>query len=43
MTLAELFQANGYATACIGKWHLGFAEPFLPKNQGFDEYFGLLA
>ena len=42
LTLAELFQANGYATACIGKWHLGFAEPFLPKNQGFDEYFGLL-
>ena len=42
LTLAELFQANGYATACIGKWHLGFAETFLPKNQGFDEYFGLL-
>ena len=42
LTLAELFQVNGYATACIGKWHLGFAEPFLPKNQGFDEYFGLL-
>ena len=42
LTLAELFQANGYATACVGKWHLGFAEPFLPKNQGFDEYFGLL-
>jgi len=42
LTLAELFQSNGYATACIGKWHLGFAEPFLPKNQGFDEYFGLL-
>ena len=42
LTLAELFQANGYATACIGKWHLGFAEPYLPKNQGFDEYFGLL-
>ncbi|MEO1993397.1 MAG: sulfatase-like hydrolase/transferase [Pirellulales bacterium] len=42
LTLAELFQENGYATACIGKWHLGFADPFLPKNQGFDEYFGLL-
>ena len=29
-------------TACIGKWHLGFQEPFLPRNQGFDHYFGLL-
>ncbi|RMF93458.1 MAG: N-acetylgalactosamine-6-sulfatase, partial [Planctomycetota bacterium] len=42
LTLAELFQSHGYATACIGKWHLGFREPFLPWNQGFDEYFGLL-
>ena len=42
LTIAELFQANGYATACIGKWHLGFHEPFLPRNQGFDHYFGLL-
>ncbi|MCG6158218.1 alpha/beta fold hydrolase [Rubinisphaera margarita] len=42
LTLAELFQQNGYATACIGKWHLGFREPFLPYNQGFDHYFGLL-
>ena len=42
LTLAELFQDNGYATACIGKWHLGFHEPFLPRNQGFDYYFGLL-
>jgi arylsulfatase A len=41
-TIAELFKQNGYATACIGKWHLGFKEPFLPKNQGFDHYFGLL-
>jgi arylsulfatase A-like enzyme len=40
-TLAELFQQHGYATACIGKWHLGFHEPFLPHNQGFDHYFGL--
>ncbi|MHC4994792.1 MAG: alpha/beta fold hydrolase [Planctomycetota bacterium] len=42
LTLAELFKENGYVTACIGKWHLGFHEPFLPKNQGFDHYFGLL-
>lgn len=42
LTLPELLKANGYATACIGKWHLGFQEPFLPHNQGFDHYFGLL-
>ncbi|MFN3153234.1 sulfatase-like hydrolase/transferase [Bremerella sp.] len=42
LTLAELFQQNGYKTACIGKWHLGFDKPFLPRNQGFDYYFGLL-
>jgi arylsulfatase A len=42
LTVAELFQDNGYATACIGKWHLGFGEEFLPKNQGFDHYYGIL-
>ena len=42
LTIAELLKQNGYATACIGKWHLGFHEPFLPRQQGFDEYFGLL-
>jgi arylsulfatase A len=41
-TIAELFKGQGYATACIGKWHLGFREPFLPHNQGFDHYYGLL-
>jgi arylsulfatase A len=42
LTIAELLKDNGYATACIGKWHLGFHEPLLPRNQGFDHYFGLL-
>jgi len=42
LTLGELFKSKGYATACIGKWHLGFDESFLPHNQGFDHYFGLL-
>jgi len=42
LTLAELLKSSGYATACIGKWHLGFHEPFLPHNQGFDHYYGLL-
>jgi len=42
LTLGELLHDSGYATACIGKWHLGFHQPFLPRNQGFDHYFGLL-
>jgi arylsulfatase A-like enzyme len=42
LTIAELLKANGYATACIGKWHVGFAPEFLPTAQGFDHYFGLL-
>jgi arylsulfatase A len=42
LTVAELFQQHGYATACIGKWHLGFLEPYLPRAQGFDHFFGLL-
>jgi len=42
LTLAELLKTGGYATACIGKWHLGFHRPFLPREQGFDHYFGLL-
>jgi len=41
MTLAELCQQKGYATACFGKWHLGHEVPFLPLQHGFDEYFGL--
>lgn len=41
ITMAELFRGNGYATACIGKWHLGDDGPFLPREQGFDYYFGL--
>jgi len=42
LTMAELFKDSGYATACIGKWHLGFAEKYLPHNQGFDHYYGIL-
>jgi arylsulfatase A-like enzyme len=34
-TLAEVFHDAGYATACIGKWHLG-TEAFFPEKQGFD-------
>jgi arylsulfatase A len=34
-TLAEQLKEHGYATACIGKWHLGGAD-FGPEKQGFD-------
>ncbi|MCL5271430.1 MAG: sulfatase-like hydrolase/transferase [bacterium] len=48
-TLPRLFKQDGYATACIGKWHLGFCdqEPDWngelkpgPLEAGFDYYFG---
>lgn len=35
VTIAELFQRAGYATASIGKWHLG-NEEFYPEKHGFD-------
>ena len=40
-TLAELLRSRGYATACIGKWHLGQLPPHLPTRHGFDTYFGI--
>jgi arylsulfatase A-like enzyme/endonuclease/exonuclease/phosphatase family metal-dependent hydrolase len=41
VTLGELCQSQGFATACFGKWHLGDAPQFLPQSNGFDHYFGL--
>jgi arylsulfatase A-like enzyme len=41
VTIAEVLKPRGYATAMFGKWHLGHKAPFLPLNQGFDEYLGL--
>lgn len=41
VTVAELLRARGYATAAVGKWHLGDHPQFLPTNHGFDSYFGL--
>jgi arylsulfatase A-like enzyme len=51
MTLGALFQSQGYKTACIGKWHLGFQEeapvdwnrPLRPgvNECGFDYYYGI--
>jgi uncharacterized sulfatase len=42
VTLGEAFRAAGYATACIGKWHLGHLPQFYPVRHGFDEYLGIL-
>jgi arylsulfatase A len=41
VTIAEYLGELGYATACVGKWHLGDQPEFLPTNQGFDHYFGI--
>jgi arylsulfatase A-like enzyme len=41
ITIAEALKAKGYATAHIGKWHLGIHEGSRPLDQGFDHSFGL--
>lgn len=40
-TMAELLKDGGYTTSCIGKWHLGHKEAFIPNNQGFDKFYGV--
>ena len=42
ITIAEALKEAGYASICIGKWHLGHTMKFLPRRQGFDEYYGIL-
>ena len=41
VTIAESLQDHGYATACIGKWHLGHLPQYLPTKHGFDSYLGI--
>ena len=52
LTVAEMLRRNGYATACVGKWHLGMTmpEPLAegriansPITRGFDRFFGISA
>ena len=41
ITLGQLLQGQGYATACFGKWHLGDKPERLPNARGFDEWYGI--
>ena len=41
ITLAEQLKKANYTTACIGKWHLGHKQAYLPLQHGFDYYFGI--
>ncbi len=43
VTIAEILGENGYATGMFGKWHLGYESPYLPTEQGFDEFRGLIS
>ncbi len=40
ITLPEALKAEGYATAIIGKWHLGNQDLFQPLKHGFDTWYG---
>jgi arylsulfatase A-like enzyme len=41
ITIARALKSRGYATACVGKWHLGHLPQYLPMRHGFDFYFGI--
>ncbi len=40
--ISSVLQRAGYATACVGKWHLGDSKPFQPNTRGFDQFYGFL-
>ena len=42
-TIADRLKSLGYATATVGKWHLGGGEAYRPTKRGFDEFYGTLA
>ncbi len=41
VTIAEMLKQKNYATAAVGKWHLGHLPQHLPTTQGFDSYYGI--
>ncbi len=41
VTIADVLKQQSYATACFGKWHLGYRPPWLPTSQRFDVFRGL--
>ena len=40
LTIGEMFKDAGYATAHIGKWHMGYSDPTMPNQQGFAYSYG---
>lgn len=40
-SLPQLLRSRGYATALVGKWHLGYLPQHAPEAHGFDYFFGL--
>jgi len=41
ITVAQMLKKAGFATMCVGKWHLGHLPRYLPTSHGFDDYFGI--
>ncbi|MBN9601682.1 MAG: arylsulfatase [Afipia felis] len=39
-TMGDILSARGYATACVGKWHIGDSAGRWPTDHGFDEWYG---
>ena len=42
ITVADVLSRKGYATAIIGKWHVGLEPEYRPLRRGFDEFYGFL-
>ncbi len=42
VTMADVLRGSGYATALVGKWHLGTAPAYRPLKRGFDYFYGFL-
>ncbi len=42
-TVASLLRANGYETALVGKWHLGYLPKYGPLKSGFAEFYGIMS